>query len=133
MSELMTDSGETIANKTGLIDDTAGMKNGDAEMMGDDTGMKDENSGMITGKKTRINEKSPKRKKRSRERGPDTKPRKYNRITLRNLKQFQNIPFEQTNGSNNLVWIIMGIIALLVAIIIWRIYEWQKDKNTSES
>ena len=53
----MTDSRETIANKTGLIDDTAGMKNGDAKMIGDDTGMIDENSGMITGKKTRINEK----------------------------------------------------------------------------
>ena len=115
MYELITDFGKKIDSKTGLIDDTAGMKSGDA--------------GMITGKKTKISEKSSERKKRSRERGPDRKRRNYNRITLRNLKQFQNIPFEQTNGSNNLVGIIIGIIALVVAIIIWRIYEWWKEKQ----
>jgi len=73
-----------------------------------------------------------KKKKRSRERGPDKKRRKYNPITLRNLKQFQNIPFEQTNSSNNLVWIIIGVIALVVAIIIWRIYEWWKEKPRND-
>ena len=133
MSELITDFRKPIADKTGLIDDAAGMKSDDAGMINEDSGMIDENTGMITRKKAKISEKKPERKKRSRERGSDKKRRKYNPITLRNLKQFQNIPFEQTNASDKWIWIIIGIVIAIIAIIVgWKIYEWWKEKPRND-
>jgi len=64
------------------------------------------------------------------QRGPDKAPRRYNPITLRNLKQFQNtIP--QKTDSNNWIWVVVGIlVAIILAIIVWRIYVWRKkDKQ----
>jgi len=123
MSELITDSGKIIADKTGMIENTAGMINGDAGMM-------DDNTGMININREGISEKISKRRKRSRERGPDKQPRKYNPITLGNLKQFRNIPLEKPNDSNLWFWIIIGIVIAVIAIILgWKIYEWWKEKQ----
>jgi len=116
MSELITDSGKTMADKTGMMED-------DAEMM-------DESTGMININREEISEKIPKRRKRSRERGPDRKPRKYNSITLRNLKQYQNVLTEKTKNSNNWIWILVGIvIAVVLVLLIWKIYDWWKEKQ----
>lgn len=116
MSELITDSGKKTADKTGMIENTTGMIDGDA--------------GMINMNREGISETIPKRRKRSRERGPDKQPRNYNPITLGNLKQFQNIPLEKLKDSNNWVWIIIGIVIAVIAIILgWKIYEWWKEKQ----
>ena len=67
------------------------------------------------------------------QRGPDKTPRIFNANSLRNLKQYQNIPIEKPKGSDKWIWIVVGmVVAVIVGILIWRIYEWQKDKNTSE-
>jgi len=109
MSKLITDSGKTMVDKTGMMEDNAGMININRE---------------------EISETTPKRRKRSRERGPDKKPRNYNLITLRNLKQFRNIPLEKPNNSNLWFWIIIGIVIAVIAIILgWKIYEWWKEKQ----
>ncbi len=123
MSELITDSGKTMADNTGMIENTAGMINGDAGMM-------DDNTGMININREGISETIPKRSKRSRERGPDKQRRKYNPITLGNLKQFRNIPLEKPNGSNLWFWIIIVIVIVVIAMILgWKIYEWWKEKQ----
>ena len=123
MSELITDSGKIIADKTGMIENTAGMIDGDAGMM-------DDNTGMINMNREGISETIPKRRKRSRERGPDKQQRKYNPITLGNLKQFRNIPLEKPNDSDLWFWIIIGIVIAVIAIILgWKIYEWWKEKQ----
>lgn len=116
MSELITDSGKTMADKTGMMED-------DAEMM-------DESTGMININREEISETIPKRRKRSRERGPDKQPRKYNQFTLGNLKQYRNIPLKKPNDSNLWFWIIIGIVIAVIAIIVgWKIYEWWKEKQ----
>ena len=116
MSELITDSGKKTADKTGMIENTTGMIDGDA--------------GMINMNREGISETIPKRRKRSRERGPDKQPRNYNPITLGNLKQFQNIPLEKPKDSNLWFWIIIGIVIAVIAIILgWKIYEWWKEKQ----
>ena len=66
-------------------------------------------------------------------RGLDKGPRKYNPNSLRNLKQYQNIIAEDTENSNNGIWIFVGIIILVIGILIWRIYEWWKEKRQSEN
>jgi len=118
----MSEKNEFPSEKTNDFSETSTI---DTEKIGSDTEKIEVNT-------EKIPEIIPEKTRYRGQRGPDKAPRRINPKSLGNLKPFQNIPFEQTNGSNNLVWIIMGIIALLVAIIIWRIYEWQKDKNTSE-
>jgi len=62
------------------------------------------------------------------QRGMDKAPRRYNKNSLRNLKQFKNtIP--QKPDSNNWKWIVGIVIAVVIAIIIWRIYVWWKEKQ----
>jgi len=124
---LITDFRKPIADKTGMLENTAGMKS-------DDAGMINESTGMININREGISEKTPKRSKRSRERGPDKQPRKYNPITLGNLKQFRNIPLEKPNGSNLWFWIIIVIVIVVIAIILgWKIHEWWKEKQQSKN
>lgn len=66
------------------------------------------------------------------QRGPDKAGRSINVNSLRNLKPLQNATFEQTNASDKWIWIIIGIIAVLVGILIWRIYEWWKEKQRND-
>ena len=67
------------------------------------------------------------------QRGPDKGPRRYNSNSLRNLKQYQNIIAEETKTSNNGIWILLVIIAVVIGILIWRIYEWLKEKYHGET
>jgi len=116
MSELITDSGKKTTDKTGMIEN--------------DAGMIDDGAGMINMNREGISETIPKRRKRSRERGPDRKPRKYNSITLRNLKQYQNVLTEKNKNSNNWIWILVGIvIAIVLVLLTWKIYDWWKEKQ----
>ena len=64
------------------------------------------------------------------QRGPDKAPRSINPNSLRNLKPFQNIPMEQSNHSDKWIWVLVGIIiAVVLGILIWKIYDWWKEKQ----
>ncbi len=131
MTEKIIDSEETIADNTGMIDNNAGMIDNNAGMIDANTGMIDNNAGLINGNKERISEKIPKRKKRSRERGPDRKPRKYDSNTLRNLKQYQNnYSDEKSADTNYRMWFFFGIVAVLLIIVIWKIYQLRNDDES---
>ena len=75
-------------------------------------------------------EKIPEIKRYRGQRGPDKARRSINVNSLRNLKPLQNATFEQTNDSNKWIWIIIGIVIAVIAIIVgWKIYEWWKEKR----
>ena len=64
------------------------------------------------------------------QRGPDKARRSISVNSLRNLKPLQNATFEQTNASDKWIWIIIGIVIAIIAIIVgWKIYEWWKEKQ----
>ncbi len=109
-------------NSTEKIDDNS-------EKITSETEKIDANSEKITSE----TEKIPEIIRYRGQRGPDKTPRIFNPNSKRNLKQYQNIPLEKSK-SDKWIWVVIGIlVAILVGIIIWRIYEWYKDKNTSES
>ena len=63
------------------------------------------------------------------QRRSDKARRNYNQTSLLNLKQYRNKAPVKT-GSNNWIWILVGIaIAIAVGIILWKIYEWWKEKQ----
>jgi len=76
-------------------------------------------------------EKIPEIKRYRGQRGPDKARRSISVNSLRNLKPLQNATFEQTNDSDKWIWIIIGIVIAIIAIIVgWKIYEWWKDDKS---
>jgi len=63
------------------------------------------------------------------QRGSDKTRRSFSPNSLRNLRQYRNgIP--QKTGSNNWIWIVIGIvIAIIIGIVVWRVYEWWKENR----
>ena len=74
-------------------------------------------------------EKIPEKIRYRGQRRADKAKRRYNQNSLWNLKQYQNhIP--QKTDSNNWIWIVIGIVCVVVAVIlIWKIYDWWKEKQ----
>jgi len=108
MSQLVQDAAGKIDSQTGKIDSQ--------------TGKIDSQTGKIAGI-------IPGKIRYRGQRGPDKAPRRYNPITLRNLRQYRNtIP--QKTASNNWIWIVIGIvIAIIIGIVVWRVYEWWKENR----
>ena len=78
-------------------------------------------------------EKIPEIKRYRGQRGPDKARRSISVNSLRNLKPLQNATFEQTNASDKWIWIIIGIVIAIIAIIVgWKIYEWWKEKPRND-
>jgi len=112
MSEINNNSTEKIATNT--------------EEIGSTIEKIDENSEKITSD----TEKIPKIIRYRGQRGPDKTPRIFNANSRSNLKQYQNIPLEKSKGSDKWIWIVVGmVVAVIVGILIWRIYEWYKENN----
>jgi len=96
-----------------------------SEKITSDTEKIDENSEKITSE----TEKIPKIIRYRGQRGPDKTRRIFNANSRSNLKQYQNIPVTKSN-SDKWIWIVVGmVVAVIVGILIWRIYEWRKKKS----
>ena len=138
---------------TGKIEDTPGMINQDTGLINDNTGMIENSTGLIdddTGLITETNdaEYTPSgRRKRSKERGKDSKPRNYPLHTMKNLPQFRNKSHEEFRqhiletkgvdiGSNfNFGSIIMPILIVSAIVaggygLYWLMKQFQKRKET---
>jgi len=109
-------------------------KGGDTEKMSefieDSTEKIGSDSQQIDNEAEKIPEIIPEQIRYRGQRGPDKNPRSFNANSLRNLKQYQNIPLEKPNDSNLWFWIIIVIVIVVIAIILgWKIYEWWKEKQ----
>jgi len=136
---------------TGKIENTPGMINQETGMIEDSTGLIEKNSGWINpdaGLLTETDdvENNPNgRRKRSRERGKDTKPRNYPLHTMKNLPQFRNKPHEEVrqyilekkgvdigsnfNWNNTMVWILIGLVAVAGGIGMVKWWQQRQIKN----
>ena len=133
-----------INENTGLIESDTGLMGENTGLIESDTGMINENTGLIpetNGAEDTVN----KRRKRSRERGKDSKPRNYPLHTMKNLTQFRNKPHEEVrqyiletkgvdigsnfNWNNTIVWILIGLVAVAGGIGIVKWWQQRQIKN----
>ncbi len=144
-----------IENTPGLINQDTGMINDNTGMIGNSTGLIEENTGLIeenTGLITETKEvesTASGRRKRSRERGKDSKPRNFPLHTMKNLPQFRNKSHEEVRqyilekkgvdiGSifdfRSLLWVfvMLAIIAGGVGIAKW-LHKRQERKNNEKT
>ena len=123
------------------------MINDDTGMIENPTGLIEENTGMIT-ETNEIEHTESGRKKRSKERGKDSKPRNFPLHTIKNLPQFRNKSHEDVrqyiiakkgvdigsnfnwNGFAMTILIVVGILAGGYGL--WRWYNHQKYQNNYE-
>ena len=116
-----------IEENTGMINQGTGMINDDTGLIENSTGMIEENTGMITetnDAKYTVN----RRRKRSKERGKDSKPRNFPLQTMKNLPQFRDKSHEEfrqhilkTKGvdiGSNISGLQIGIIIVTLFVII---------------
>ncbi|WP_316505741.1 hypothetical protein [Nitrosopumilus sp.] len=133
-----------IEHDAGLINQDTGMINEDTGLMENSTGKIEENTGMIT--ETNDTEYvASGRRKRSRERGKDSKPRNFPLHTIKNLPQFRNKSHQEGRqyilekkgidiGSNfrwnsAIMWILIGFVVVAGGIGIWKIYQQHQNKK----
>ena len=121
---------------TGLINQETGMINNNTVMIKNSTGFIEENTRMIT-EVNEVEHTVSGRKKRSRERGKDSKPRNSPLHTMKNLPQFRDKPHEEVRqyiletkgvdiGSNfNIgslmlwVFVLLAIVTGVICIVKW--------------
>lgn len=125
----------------GMIDDNTGLINQDTGMITDNTGLIENSTGMITETKD-IECTANGRKKRSKERGKDSKPRNFPLHTIKNLPQFRNKSHEEVRQyilekkgvdigsnfawSNAITWILVGLVIIACGI---GIAKWWKERE----
>jgi hypothetical protein len=116
-----------IEENTGMINQGTGMINDDTGLIENSTGMIEENTGMIT-ETNDAKYTANGRRKRSRERGKDSKPRNFPLQTMKNLPQFRDKSHEEfrqhilkTKGvdiGSNISGLQIGIIAVILFVMI---------------
>ena len=139
---------------TGKIEDIPGLINQETGMINDNTGLIENSTGLIeenTGLITETNDAeytASGRRKRSRERGKDSKPRNYPLHTMKNLPQFKNKSHEEVRqyilekkgvdiGGNINAWHVVIVIFIMLAAVtspLWieklvRWYNKRKEKK----
>ena len=130
-----------IDSTPGLINQETGLINDNTGMMENSTGMIEENIGLIT-ETNDVEYTTSGRRKRSRERGKDSKPRNYPLHTMKNLPQFRNKSHEElrqyileTKGidiGGNFNWngfAIVVLIALAVVIGGYGVWKWYDSRK----
>jgi len=141
---------------TGMINQDIGMINDDTGLIESSTGMIEENTGMIeenTGMITKTNDARYAlngRRKRSRERGKDSKPRNFPLQTMKNLPQFRDKSHEEfrqhmlktkgvdigSNISGLQIGIIMVTLFVMITSPLWieKLTDWyNKRKERKET
>ncbi len=135
-----------IENSTGMIENSTGMIENSIGMIENSTGLIEENAGMMT-ETNEIERTASGRKKRSRERGKDSKPRNFPLHTIKNLPQFRDKSHQEVReyilakkgidigGNFNLGSIIMPILIVSAIVaggygLYWLIKQLQKRKET---
>jgi len=137
---------------TGKIENTPGLINQDAGLINDNTGLIESSTGLIEDSAGLITETNDTkctasgRRKRSRERGKDSKPRNYPLHTMKNLPQFRDKSHEEFRqhiletkgvdiGSNfNFASIMMPILIVSVIaaggyVLYWLIKQLEKRRD----
>jgi len=120
-------TGKIEENTPGLINQDTGLINDNTGMIENSTGKIGENAGLIT-KTNDTKHTANGRRKRSKERGKDNKPRNFALHTMKNLPQFRNKSHEgfrqhilKTKGvdiGKNISGLQIGIIAAILFVII---------------
>ena len=140
MTELIEDDTGLINQDTGLIDNNSGMLNENAGLIEDDTGLISE---------TGTTQDIPKRRrKRSKERGKDIKPRNFPLHTMKNLPQFRNKSHDEVRqyilekkgvdiGSNfkwndTLMWILVATVIVVGGIGVWKLWQQRQERKNNE-
>ena len=132
---------------TGMISQDTGMINGNTGMLEENTGMINEDSGLIT-ENSNEEDATTGRRKRSRERGKDAKPRDFPLHTLKNLPQFRNKSHEEVrqyilekkgvdiggnvNWDKMMFWILVGLAVVVGAIGVWKLWKQQNCNENTE-
>ena len=129
---------------TGKIEDTPGMIDDNTGLIENSTGLIDENTGLITETNdTEYNASG--RRKRSKERGKDSKPRNFPLHTMKNLPQFRNKSHQEVReyilekkgvdigGNFNFASIMMPILIISVIVaggygLYWLIKQLEKEE-----
>ncbi len=137
-----------IDEDAGIIETSTGMINDDAGLIENSTGMIDDNTGLIA-ETNDTKYTTSGRKKRSRERGKDSKPRNFPLHTMKNLPQFRNKSHQEVrqyilekkgidigsnfNWNNPIIWILIGLVAIACGIGISKWLQQREVKNEMES
>ena len=132
---------------TGMIEENTGLINQDTGLISDSTGlmenssvMIEENTGLITETDTEYTESG--RRKRSRERGKDSKPRNFPLQTLKNLPQFKDKSHDEVRRyilekkgvdiGGNFNWNGFAIVMLIVIAVLvggYGVWKWYNRKK----
>ena len=145
---LINDDTGLINDDTGLINDDTGLINDDTGLINDDTGLIENSAGLINDDTGMITDNDSAehnrngRRKRSRERGKDNKPRNFPLHTMKNLPQFRNKSHEEVRRyilekkgvdiggnfawSNAIIWILIALVIVACGI---GIAKWWKEKR----
>ena len=136
-------------NDAGKIEDSTGMINQETGMINDNTGMLEGNTGLIDNDAGLITENNNEestttgRRKRSKERGKDLKPRDFPLHTLKNLPQFRDKPHEEIRQyilekkgvdiGSNFNWSNFGIAMLImIAVMVggYGLWKWHRNRKS---
>ena len=138
----------------GKIDDSTGKISQETGLINDNTGMLEENTGMIYEEAGKITDSTNSefttngRRKRSRERGKDSKPRNFPLHTMKNLPQFRDKSHEELrqyiletkgvdiggnlNFGKAVLWVLLGLVIVAGGIGIAKWLQKRHEKKNNE-
>ena len=132
---------------TGKTENTPRLINQDTGMINDNTGLIEENTGLIT-ETNEVERTASGRKKRSKERGKDSKPRNFPLHTMKNLPQFRDKSHEEVrqyilqtkgvdiggimNWNKTMMWILIATAIVAGGIGVWKLWQQRQERKSNE-